>query len=151
MSIEAGFYRDPPQHWNNKSVIYISLNIYFIMHVLLSFNTCLFQIKNIFKNYKVYIRKFVHFRPTKVDMFMIQVCIHISQGVLGIFWFRFFQKHQIWPRDRPCHTVQIFDGRQDRSLTGRPYWRNPKWPPSWWDVNCSSKAKRARITNDTSI
>ena len=55
------------------------------MHVLLSFNTCLFQIKNIFKNYKVYIRKFVHFRPTKVDMFMIQVCIHISQGCQGYF------------------------------------------------------------------
>ena len=33
--------------------------------------------------------------------------------VLGIFWFRYFQMHQIWPRRRPCHTVSIVDGRQD--------------------------------------
>ena len=35
-------------------------------------------------------------------------------GMLGIFWFRFFQKH-LRSRGRPCHTVWI----SDRHLMGR--------------------------------
>jgi len=49
-------------------------------------------------------------------------------GVLGIFWFRIFQKHQIYPKGRPCHTVRTFDGRKDGRLTGPPYWQTTKWP-----------------------
>ena len=68
---------------------------------------------------------------------------HYQSGALRIFWFIFFQKHRIWPRSRPCHTVWIFDGRQDRHPMGPTYWQNTKWPPSGWHVNFRLKTKRA--------
>jgi hypothetical protein len=55
------------------------------------------------------------------------------------FWFRFFQKHQIWRRCRPYHTISIFDGRQDGRPPGPPYWQNPIWPPPGLEVNAVKK------------
>ena len=37
------------------------------------------------------------------------------EGTIGAVWFRFFQKHQIWPICRPYHTFSIFLGRQEKS------------------------------------
>ena len=53
----------------------------------------------------------------------------IIVGAVRDFWFRFFQKHQIWHICCPNHTFSIFDGRQDGRPLGSPYWRNPIWPP----------------------
>ena len=41
------------------------------------------------------------------------------------FWFKFFQKHQIWLICPLWHTVSIFAGRQDeRPLAGRHFEKN---------------------------
>jgi len=40
--------------------------------------------------------------------------------VLRIFWFRFFQKHEIWPRGRTCHADWILGARQDGRHAGHP-------------------------------
>ena len=70
---------------------------------------------------------YAHERVSRTSNYQLTyiIIIQLQSGVIGIIWFRFFQKLQLWPTGRPCHTVWISDGR----LTGPPNWQNPKWPP----------------------
>ena len=61
---------------------------------------------------------------------MVDLAKWVVVRELRDFWFKFFQKHQIWLICPLWHTVSIFAGRQDeRPLAGRHFEKKTRWPP----------------------
>ena len=66
-------------------------------------------------------------------------------------WFKSFQKHQIWSRCCPYHTLSISADCQDDRPMGPPYWQNLIWPPSMANITSSFGTKFDTNMNYTSL